>query len=252
MKSDFQILSENHQYIQTVLTHNDDISIAKADKTLVIMIHDFPGDRSGHDNLFMYLESLLLKNNYHVMRFDFRGCGKSQGQNHQFTLVRAGQDVKRVTQWAEKKGYKKFIFICEGLGTSTSIFNYTPNVKAMVMFWPVFDLKAYGQAIQDVATYDEDYKHWIWKNYKIGAPFMQEMAIKKIQSEIRDLRMPIQIFQGAKDKIVSSANVQWAKKHILSKRLECTVFQDEGHGLTSEKARKSIYKATLEFLQKNT
>jgi len=48
--------------------------------TLVIMAHGFPGGhKEAHEDLFGDLEFLFNQFGYQTLRFDFRGCGNSEG-----------------------------------------------------------------------------------------------------------------------------------------------------------------------------
>jgi len=251
MITDFQILTTRKQYLSATLNYPAQKSVDDEDKTLVIMAHDFPGDKTGHENLYMYLESLMVKNGLHSLRFDFRGCGQSHGQQHQFSLETAAEDVRSVILWARKKGYENFILVGSGLGASACILEAPLSVKALIFFWPVIDLKDFDQTIRKNGKFDKAYKFWEWRDARFGNALMNDLSIMSVYGEIRNVRMPMMIFHGGQDPYVSARNVQIAKKEIISKRLECTVFHDAVYGIPDESDRKTIYREIEQFLKKN-
>lgn len=222
------------------------------DKTLVLMAHDFPGDQAGNADLFLQLEQALLAAGYPTLRFDFRGCGKSFGKPEQFTLGSAIKDFRSILSWAFREGYEYFIYIGEGLGGAVCMETTDLDVKAMVLFWPVLDLPGYNQMIRRQARFHADEKFWDWNGRKVGSVLMEELAIRKNLQDLYDAFMPVLIFQGAQDKTVPASNVRTAQKHMASKRLECTIFHQGEHGLSSPAQREAIAKGLIEFLNKNT
>jgi pimeloyl-ACP methyl ester carboxylesterase len=253
MTSEFLIPVHKNQSVSFTVTAPAQKTGTAKDKMLVVMAHDFPGTSAGHGDLFLQLEEALVDDGFTTLRFDFRGCGKSFGKSEQFTMHSAIKDLQAMLRWGFNEGdFDSFIYIGEGLGATVCIENSDLDVKAMVLFWPVLDMAAHHQVIRKGGTFNQDEKLWLWDGHKIGGALMEELAIRRIEHDLRDSFMPVLMFQGAQDPVVSAENVKIAKKHMNSKRLECTIFHQGGRGLNLPAQRAEILKATLEFLNKNT
>ena len=71
------------------------------EKTLVIMSHNFPGGhKRGHNDLFGDIEEKLAQAGFHTLRYDFRGCGDSEGESVEFDLNSANIDFQSILKWA--------------------------------------------------------------------------------------------------------------------------------------------------------
>ncbi|MCK5284093.1 MAG: alpha/beta fold hydrolase [Alphaproteobacteria bacterium] len=220
---------------------------------LVIMAHGFPGHKASNNDLYGDLEFILEENGYDTIRFDFRGCGESDGLAEDFTLRRACEDFKYVLYWATQKNYKQFIFIGEGVGATVALMNITLNLNAIVLLWPILDLKSYYKLhfANKILDSDDKSRGYIKdKNQKYGLDFIKELKKEKINHTLRKLNVPTIIMQGVKDKIITMEHIEIAKKHMNSKRIEITTFHDGEHGLQKLNHRKMMFYHITQFIKK--
>ena len=143
------------QSITALYSRPESRSIDRIDDTLIIMAHGFPGHKAAHDNLFEQIEEFLARKKYHSLRFDFRGCGESDGKEENFTIASAKEDFQTILHWAKSHKYQRFIYIGEGLGATVSILKNDLNVAAFVLFWPVLDTDFYRKKAFDVSFIEE-------------------------------------------------------------------------------------------------
>ncbi len=220
---------------------------------LILMAHGFPGHKTGNNDLYGDLEFILAEKNYDTMRFDFRGCGDSDGLAEDFTFGRACEDFKYVLYWATQKGYKRFMFIGESIGATIALMNITLNLNAVIFLWPVLDLKGYyKQHFADVKLdSDASTRGYIEQDeQKYGLDFIKELKEEDIKPILRELNVPTLIMHGAEDEVVPLEHLDLAREYVRSKRIEITTFHDGKHGLQKLNHRKMMFYHVTQFVEK--
>lgn len=248
-----QIDAGNDQSITAIHSVPKEESIDRLKKTLIIMSHGFPGHKSYHDDVYGSVEFLLSDRGYHTIRYDYRGCGESDGREENFTIGSACEDFQTILYWAKTKGYKRFLYIGEGLGGALSIMNIDLDVIALVLFWPVLDLDSYRKNALNISHIkDEELKNgYVEQNKKrIGVSFIKELKKIDITYAIQDVRMPTLIMHGVQDKDIPIEQLDLARSQMNSKRIEITSFQDGEHGLSGANHRKSMMFQLQQFVEK--
>lgn len=223
------------------------------DRSLVVMCHDFPGHKSGNNDLFADLEFQLSKQGHHTLRFDFRGCGESDGKQEDFTLGSACDDLRAVRKWAQRQGYQSFAYIGEGLGATVAMMNTADDVRVFLALWPVLDLKHFSKAAFDIEgseahTLDKGYA--VIEGHKIGTHLLNEMSKTNLQRALNGVKMPTMIFHGAQDEKIPIEHLDLMREHVRSPRIEITSFQDGREGLQKLNHRKAIFYQTQQFVEK--
>ena len=225
----------------------------RMEQTLVLMSHGFPGNKAYHNDLYGRIETLLNNRGYHTFRFDYRGCGESDGQEKNFTLGSACEDFQSALYWSKSKGYKRFIYIGEGLGSSLSTMNMDLDVIACIMLWPVFDLDLYRKSAFGITQITEAQMKAGYveiNDRRIGVNFLAEMAKIDIRYAIKEIFAPTLILHGADDKAVEVEQLDLARRYIPAKRVEITTFHDGIHGLPQENHRKNMMFQIQQFIEK--
>lgn len=255
MSEPVEITSENGQMIRALHDVPGGPKARERSKTLILFSHGFPGDMSHHEDLFGLLSSLLVGAGFHTLRFDYRGCGKSDGRPEHFTLGSANEDFKTVTNWAEKQGYKHIIYIGEGLGATLCLMNLDLNVRALVLFWPIFNTNNYYEhtfAGPEIRIGFDDERTIEHKDHKISAYYLHELKKTDISYAMKEVVMPTLIMHGAKDKDVPMSQLDTARSQLASKRIEITTFHDGEAGLSKPNHRKVLSYHVMQFIEKYT
>jgi len=255
MSNTVQILAGEEQYIQALYSSPQEKSFENLDRLLVIMVHGFPGYKEAHNDIFKDLEHVTGDKSYHTLRFDFRGCGESDGRQEDFSLLSAGEDLQTVLSWAKDRGYKRFIFIAEGLGAPITLMNTPDETVCMIMLWPMLDMPHIAKTLFQAEAIEEQWKKagYILKDEdRIGLPFLQQLPKQNIASALKDLNGPILIMHGAQDEISPISQLDIVRTHAGARRIEITSFQDGAHGLPEPNHRKTIFYHMMQFIEKYT
>lgn len=220
-------------------------------KTLVLMSHSFPGHKSSNNDFYGDLEHSLSTHGHDTLRFDYRGCGESDGKEENFTIAQACEDYQSVLHWCRREGYSHFIMVGEGLGATITAMNMGLDVKALVMLWPVLDPKIYFRQYISKAEMSPDGKTFARiDSHHIGVDFINEIKNLDILYALKEVFCPTLIMHGAEDEIVPPVQLELARGFIPARRIEITVFHDGTHGLPLLSHRKAMLYHIQQFVQK--
>lgn len=209
------------------------------ERTLVIMVHGFPGEKNSHNDIFGGLERVLTESGFHTLRFDFRGCGASDGRSEHFTLDTACDDLHVILKWAKKQGYKRLAYVAEGLGVSAALLNLPANLAFMILLWPVLDPKMlFEQSLAD----DKDAAM-----QGISLALIDSLQKADTSGGLLKLNVPLLILHGAQDKQVPIAQLDLLRQHFRGPRAEITTFEDGEHGLLATAHRQMVFHHTRLF-----
>ena len=110
---------------------------------IVIMIHGFPGNSASFGNVFGSLSDTLIRDGFHTLRFDMRGCGNSDRGAKFFSLKTAHEDALVAIRWAIKQGYTDIVLAAEGFGATIAltalIDTVRPSVRGLLFLWPLLE-----------------------------------------------------------------------------------------------------------------
>lgn len=248
-----QISVGNNQCLQALHYRPEERSTLKLDQLLIVMVHGFPGNKESHENAFKDLEHLISHKNYHTLRFDFRGCGESDGREEDFSLKSASEDLDHVFSWARKQGYKRFIIVAEGLGAPLSIKSAPEETECFVFLWPMLDLPLIAKKVFKVDDIDDEWKkagYILMEPHRIGVPFLKALSKTNITSILEKLDKPLMVMHGARDDVTPIEQIELIRKHVQSRRVEITSFQDGTHGLPQRNHRQTMFYHIMQFIEK--
>lgn len=237
------IPSSHNAPLEGLLKVSTESDLEKRRRSIAIMIHGYPGNKSSNNDLFGDLEFTFSEKGISSLRFDLYGTlakettlENSQKKENLFTLKSAKEDLENVRQWVQKQGFNNIILVGEGLGATIGMASIQLDIKAMIMFWPVLDTTNYARKLKD----------------QLPSRLIAELTHFSSIQHLRDVFMPLLVMQGAQDNIVPLEPLKLLKAHINSQSAEITTFQDGGHGLPKLNHRKAMFFHIGQFLEKYT
>lgn len=255
MSQTIQILAGEDQYIQGLYSCPEKETIEETKSLLVIMVHNFPGNKAAHGDVLGKISNTISNKSYHTLRFDFRGCGESDGREEDFSLESARADLKTVESWAKDQGYEKFIFIGEGLGAALSVMDAAEDALCYIFLWPVLDLPRmakYAFKAHEVPDAWEKKGYADINDHRIGLNFINEMNNTDLLPALRAFKNPLMIMHGVKDDVSPAAQLELVRAHVQARRVEITTFHDGTHGLPQENHRRTMLYHIMQFIEKYT
>ena len=225
-------------------------------KPLVIMMHDFPEHSDMHalDSMFGVFADRLKKDGFPTLRFDFRGCGQSDGRQQDFCFETAIEDFQTILRWVKNRhGHDRVAVIATGLNACVLAQAYDKNMMAaIVLLWPVFvpmdtPLNAINSLENRKFMGENDYVP-IGQN-KIGFLLANEIRNLDVTPLLPQIKTFTQVQQGTADDYTPYKSTDVIKKH-LSGLKDFGVFEDGEQYLEDPGMRKQMIDNTMYFLNK--
>lgn len=175
---------------------------------LVVVCHGFGGSKTGRK--YMKLARILEKNKIATFRFDFEGCGDSEGNLETITVKRQVSDLESAVNWAIKQkniNKNKIALLGNSLGAVIAILYAVRtkfSVKTIIFWAPALNQR---KLIPFWST-KKDLKKWkrqgyfIRKEDKIGINYLRENEKKDYSLVFSKINAPILIIHGDKDDVV--------------------------------------------------
>lgn len=224
-------------------------------ETMVLFLHNFPGNQDGSGGVFKELQDSLSAQNIASLRFDFRHCGKSDGKPTDFSLQSALDDVKTVLVWIEGQGYRRVIIVGEGLGAlfCVCLSDLPSCVKGCAMLWPALNVpiilnEYYGVKKQAVLLEEHGYlRHG---DYAVGQGFVKDLENLPLQRKMKEFSLPTLALHGTNDNVISFENIEKVRRFLGARRIDIVSFEGGGHGLDKPAERKALSTHIFHFAER--
>lgn len=207
---------------------------------LVIFVHGFPPCSKNSSGVFdAAIEELLLAR-INSLRFEFTGSGKSSESDHHINFEEITKDFDTVFAWAKKHGYQSLAFVTEGLGAMFTFMNLPNNTRYCVCLWPVLDAKFALINHFDIkdhkAELETDGKYTLNDaEIVVSGQLVDDLMNADFNTVMKqDVRAPVFIIHGNNDDVVPVSQVDIAREHLFSPRLDITIIEEGEQGLTRE------------------
>jgi esterase/lipase len=219
----------------------------------VIMVHGFARTKS--ERKFVELARELAKNEIASLRFDFSGCGDSEGK---FEEMRISKQVKELKAAYERLIKEKAIdknrigIFAHSLGTViAAIFQQKyQKAKCLVLAAPAFDQE---KLIKKWYTEDQ-LKEWKRKGYldtpkfRIGLGYLEEARdYTEILSEIK---IPTLILHGKEDEDIPEKFARKAFSKIVTKEKRIKIIKGADHHFESYLTRQKLIVLSKNWFKK--
>jgi pimeloyl-ACP methyl ester carboxylesterase len=213
---------------------------------LAIMVHGFPGDHKSYGDVFSDLSAAFTSKGFHTLRFDMRGCGRSDKGSTFFSYRTAAEDCVNVLQWTEKLGYKKLYLIAEGLGAPIALTilgdRIRPKIAGVVFLWPI--LAAQNSGLKKMVTDQPEL---------FSETFIDEIDAYNFTPLMQRLTMPTMVICGSADTMAPPATqAEILKSHMTENNLEILTFEGGTHGLKTAVERDFLMKQINFFIRQHS
>ena len=88
------------------------------------------------------------------------------------------------------------------------------------------------------------------KGNRIGIQLLKDLKKTNLIYALNEVFMPTLIMHGAQDKTIPVEQLDIAREHMRSKRIEITTFHDGKEGLQQLNHRKALFHHVMEFIEK--
>lgn len=225
---------------------------------LVLCCHGLTGTRIGSGYRFVALARRLEELGIACLRFDFRGCGESDGRFIDVTAASLAEDLRAVlTAIARLEGCDSSrIGIAAssfGAHTVSGLAEEIPGLQALVFMAPVADPRALiTRAMTDEAWDSLRRKGWIdHHGLPLGASFIDTLPTWEAPRRLAAARRPLLVYHGTQDAEVPISQGQAYIDAVRAVGVEARLepIETREHGMRSVSATQQIVLGSVEWLK---
>jgi len=129
---------------------------------LVVVCHGFAGEKTGKFRIYVDEAELLSQQGIATLRFDFRGCGDSEGSWFDMTIGNEVEDTLRALEFVETLpvDQSRIGILGKSMGGLVAVIaaGIRKNIKSMALWAPAFHADQWKELwgiLQDPETSDE-------------------------------------------------------------------------------------------------
>lgn len=227
---------------------------------IVVFCHGFTGTKVEAHRIFVKMARVLEKYNIASLRFDFCGCGDSEGEFVDITVGDHIKDATRAVDFAvSSPGINKTRVGVLGFSLGGTVASYVAGrhlrVKSLALWAPAADLVEEANQIRSKKELKRirKYKAVDYYGTLLGKPFVEEIPKIHPVAEIENYRGSTIIIHGTKDKSVPlshSLNYYRALKRN-GRPVERHLIEGADHTFSTYLWEQTVIKKTLKFFVKN-
>ncbi|MCM8821370.1 MAG: alpha/beta hydrolase [Candidatus Omnitrophica bacterium] len=222
-------------------------ALEKAKYPAVILVHGF-GVTKEESGMFDDIAKNVSDANFLVYRFDFSGCGESEGNYNKTSLSKLKSDLSAILDFVKSQSKvetSRIGILAQSFGTSTTI-ALEPEVKCLVMMGSISHPKEIlGMLFGD--GYDPDGISKFW-TLEIEPQFWKDFDNYDLLKSIKQIHSPILFIHGEKDDIVPPYEME-AYFEIANEPKQKIIIEGANHGL--EPGREKVYRIVVDWFKKH-
>lgn len=243
------ILNENNEQLIGIETIP---LIAKEKYPTVILVHGF-GATKEESGMFDDIAKNLSEVGILVFRFDFSGCGESEGDFSEISLSELTSDLSKIFEFVKLKtkvDSSRIGILGQSFGASITI-ALEPKVKCLIMMGSTFKpkealIKLFGKGynpngisirVKPSGTLN-----------KVKTQFWKDFDNHKLLESIKNIHCPILFIHGEKDDKAPIPEMEVCFKNANEPK-EKIIIEGANHGLRSHLDK--MCKIVVDWLKKN-
>lgn len=221
----------------------------KKENPAVLLVHGFGVDRN-ESGLFDDLALELSSQGYLVFKFDFSGCGESEGDFSKTSLTKLKNELCLIIEHIKsRKDVDKLGILAQSFGTAVTI-AFKPNVEAIVLMGSIahpykilkgiFSKNFNPEGISSI-------KRSNGETTRVGPQFWEDLKKYDLVATIKEISSHILFIHGEKDDKVPLSEMETL--HLAANEWkERVVIKNADHGLSPE--RKHAYLLVVDWFDK--
>lgn len=229
-------------------------------KELVLICHGF-GCNKDIELIKTICENLNQKG-FNCFRFDFSGCGESEGDFGDSCYTKQANDLKSIIDYFDEKRYCIQSVIGHSMGGTIAIIQAAKDlrIESVIALAPrIFPLnhsvvKARGKSINELID-EAPIEHCVVENgeeqyKKIDKVYLEDIRDVDVLAMVKEIKIPFLILHGTKDDIV---DIKESKKaSIIARQYRKKIAQIWGadHMFSKLKHREKMFSKALPWLKK--
>lgn len=226
---------------------------------LVICCHGLTGSRMGSCFRMVALGRHLAERGIACLRFDFRGCGESDGRFIDLTTATLSEDlfaviaaVRNMPQYdSDRLG---IVGSSYGAFTAALAVEQIKGLRCLAFWAPVADVHALVREQMPPIAWEFLRQHgWVdHHGMPLGTAFFEQLPGTNGPSALAQAPCPLLIYHGTKDQQVPAAHGSSYEAAMKACGLECRMvtIETSDHGMRSVKLNEQIVQDTAAWMQR--
>lgn len=225
---------------------------------MIIICSGFAGSKCGKNRLFVRLAEHLASLGMGVLRFDYRGCGDSEGNFQDQSFEDYVSDALACLNYVENHlntDKTRIGFLGRSLGGAISIIAAvrSKKIKSLALWAPLFSSEPWKRLWQIHKTgstsNEEQKKVQRFSNSMPSSVFLKEFFELNMENEIKKLdRIPLLHIEAKKDEIVSEEHtVLYRKTRENSNKTKFLSLPTSNHDFDNVEEQEIAIKATCDW-----
>lgn len=222
---------------------------------LVIFCHGFGGTKTKRK--YVKLARALEKADIASFRFDFEGCGDSEGDFEKITAEREVLDLSVAVNYIlrlKNINKNKVAFLANSFGAVACLLYIIQNnfpAKTIVFWTPALNQKELFSIWDTKSSLRkwEKQKYSIHKEDKIGINYLEENKDKDYSQLLSKIKTPILIIHGKKDETVPPRLSKKLAKNY--KNIKLTLLPKADHKFEDYYAQGRLMRKTVNWFKNN-
>jgi pimeloyl-ACP methyl ester carboxylesterase len=258
MERPFSIRHEDLSLAATIHYPSKDGACADKKMPLVVICHGFVGSRIGMDRLFLLAGRELARQGYLVIRFDYAGCGESDGIYGEHGLDSMIAQTRSVLDYGlslDCVDPMRVTLLGHSLGGAIALLTGTKDrrVKSLALWSPVAHpfndiLRIVGRVV-----YDEAVKkgHADYKGYRLKPEFFESLQQHQPFQEAPQFHGDVFIAHGTSDETIPTDYSFLMEKTFWLRgegRCDKNIIFQADHTYSNGVHKAELYKSTVEWL----
>ncbi len=212
----------------------------------IILVHGFHVTKE-EGGMFDELAGHLASADFFVYRFDFSGCGESDGNYSETSLSKLRDDLKSIVEFVKSQDKVEWVGIhAQSFGTPATV-ALTPELKALILMGSLSHPKEILSALFDKGYNPHgisERKRSRGRITKVKPQFWKDFENHALLESIQHISCPILFIHGENDTTVPLSEMEsyFEAAHEPKEKL---ILKGADHGLRPK--RKEMYQASVDW-----
>jgi pimeloyl-ACP methyl ester carboxylesterase len=189
-------------------------TILSATSPVVVLSHGFAGNKD-EKGLFLDARDFFAGHGLSVLRFDFRGCGESEGDFQTVTLTDWTRDLLNVVKYLRslnQSGATGAIgLVGFSLAAGVAVLANSKDIDGYAFWSPAVytdrDMSPRYQ-IEEILQHVDNYGWFEKSGLRVGTQLLYELAGNSIQAALHSFRQPVLVVHGTDDQRIPFTSSQ--------------------------------------------
>lgn len=218
----------------------------------VIFFHGFTVDKVGMMRLHELFARECVKAGFACVRFDFYGCGESEGDFSEMTVGHEMEEGKAIYRWCLTQDFcdKDNLYLSGHSmgGLVASLIAPELNPKALVLWAPALNMY-HGAGIRARTMKGPTDKGWDINGLELSREYLEEIRRMDTYNMARGYNGPVLLVHGTEDELVQ-VDIAWQYQDIYGEQMEMVLIQGSNHQYSSLPWKQKVYDSSIDFIRR--